>query len=571
MNCTSVWHNCRVHRHIDVPMRDGVKLATSVFLPESSGPFSTILVRTSYWRTNYAWYGSFFARKGYAFVVQDTRGRYDSPGQFYPFLDEGRDGQDTLAWLAAQPWCNGRVGMFGASYEAGTQLFIPREGPSTLTSLAPSFMTGDCWRRAYYADGAFSLALNLIWLAFEVPSRTSDSPFMAHCDMGRLFRKLPLLTLDVESAYGEISYWRDFVTHWFYDDYWRAMSIRDHYSAFTMPVLLIGGWYDYYARETLENFAALRRQTPAAVRERHRVIVGPWGHGWSGSTRMGHVDFGPSSLIDHNDMYLRWFDQTLNNATSGPFEAPVRLFVMGANVWRDEHEWPLARTHYTKFYLHSGGRANSLYGDGALNAEAPSDEPADSFTYNPDNPAPTLGGNHSVGLFWEAARSVIQPGPFDQRPIERRDDVLVFTSAPLENDLEMTGPVELVLYAATSAPDTDFVARLCEVYPDGRSINLTEGVIRARFRERQWDHPSLVTPNAVCEYRIDLQVTSNVFRKGNRIRLGLTSSCFPLWDRNPNTGHEPGLDSEMSLAHQSIRHDRHYASHLILPVIPEKA
>jgi len=570
MSGLGVERGCRILRNIGVPMRDGVKLATSVFLPEEGGPFPTVMVRTSYWRTNYASYGTFFAGHGYAFVVQDTRGRYDSPGEFYPFTAEGRDGQDTLAWIAAQPWSNGKVGMFGASYEAGTQLLIAREGSPHLASLVPTFMTGDCWRRAYYADGAFSLALNLIWLCFEVCSRTSDSPFMNQYDMERLFRKLPLISLDEASGFGEVPFWRDYVRHWTHDDYWKAIGIHDQYAKFSMPVFLIGGWYDYYPKETLENFVGLVKHAPPALRGWHRVMVGPWGHGWTGSSKMGHLDFGRDSLIDANEVYLKWFDQTLKGAKAERSDAPIRLFVMGTNEWRDEREWPLARTRYVNYYLHSSGSANSLFGNGALSTEPPGEERADGYTYDPENPVPTLGGNHSVGLFWEAARSVIQPGPFDQRPLERRDDLLVYTSAPLDEDVEVTGPVVLKLYAASSAPDTDFVARLCDVYPDGRSINITEGVIRARFRERIWENPSLLEPGKVYEYSIDLQVTSNVFRKGHRIRVDVTSSCFPLWDRNPNTGHEPGLDAEMQIAQQTIRHDRQYPSHLVLPIIPAR-
>ncbi|MBI3919854.1 MAG: CocE/NonD family hydrolase [Armatimonadetes bacterium] len=563
----TVSRDCRVMRNIGVPMRDGVELATTVFLPASGDSFPVILVRTAYWRTNHWSQGVSFARNGYAFVVQDCRGRYDSPGEHYPFVTEGEDGYDTLEWIAQQPWCNGKVGMFGASYLAATQYYLALEGSPYLKSLIPMFMTGDPWQRAYYSGGAFSLALNLIWLCFEVCSRTSESALMNLFDMEKLFRKLPLLTLDEASGYDYIPYWRDYVRHWTYDDYWKSLSIRDNYADFTMPMLFIGGWYDYYAAETFTNFLGVRQHSPREVRHRHRLVIGPWGHGWTGSSKMGHVDFGPQSLVNGDQVFLDWFDETLRDKELDTEATPIRYFVMGANEWRSATEWPLPGTQFTNYYLHSSGSANSLYGNGVLSAKPPADEPADDYTYNPENPMPTLGGNHSVGLFWESVRSVIQPGPFDQRPIERRDDMLVYTTAPLEEGIEVTGPIALKLYAASSAPDTDFVARLCDVHPDGRSINLTEGVLRARFRERVWDQPRLIEPGEVYEYTIDLQVTSNVFKQGHRLRLDVTSSCFPLWDRNPNTGHEPGLDAEMQAARQTAYHNQAYPSHLVLPVV----
>jgi len=240
------------------------------------------------------------------------------------------------------------------------------------------------------------------------------------------------------------------------------------------------------------------------------------------------------------EVYQRWFDRTLKGKGSPMAEnAPVRISVMGANEWQDEYEWPLSRTSYVECYLHSSGDANSVAEGGWLSPEAPQDEPSDHYTHDPENPVPTLGGNHSVSLFWESVRDLIRPGPFDQSPIEQRQDVLIYTTEPLEVDTEITGSVVLKLYAALSAPDTDFVAKLTDVYPDRRSINITEGIVRARLRQRTWNEPEIITPNAIYEYTVDLQVTSNVFKKGHRIRLHVTSSNSPLWDRNPNTGHAP--------------------------------
>jgi len=563
---SQVTRGCRAIRTAWVRMRDGVRLATTVILPEGEGRYPVVLVRTSYRRLGHWDEGLAFAKAGYAFVVQDCRGRFDSDGEWYPFTAEAEDGHGTIEWIGRQPWCNGRVGMVGASYEAAVQFLAAPEGSRYLKSLIPMFMTGDPWRRAYYADGAFSLALNLIWLCFEVPAKTSDSSTMPTYDMARLFRKLPLLELDRASGYEEIPFWRDYVRHNTRDDYWKAISIREKYHAFTMPTLLIGGWYDYYPAETFRNWQGMvENAAPGEIARRHRVLMGPWGHGFAGQS-FGELDFGEQSVVDGHRLFVEWFDGTLKvDMGAGESEAPIRIFVMGANEWRDEWEWPPARVQYVDYYLHSDGTAGSE--GGRLTTEMPGDQPPDRYVYDPDDPVPTVGGNHSVGLFWEAAREVIRPGPFDQRQVEARKDVLVYTTEPLERDIEVTGPVVLKLHAASSAPDTDFTAKLTDVYPDGRSINITEGIVRARFREREWEHPKLLQPGAVYGYTLDLQVTSNVFRPSHRIRLDITSSSFPLWDRNPNTGHEPGLDAEVEKAQQTVYHDRERPSRLVLPVM----
>ena len=289
------------------------------------------------------------------------------------------------------------------------------------------------------------------------------------------------------------------------------------------------------------------------------MIIGPWTHGINYSSVLGEVDFGAEALRE-NDATQRWLDCLLHERAPREFqEAPIRIFVMGANLWRDEYEWPLARAHSVKYYLHEGRR---------LSTECPREaESQDGYRYDPDNPVPTLGGNHSVGPYNPGLYNFVKPGPYDQRPVETRPDVMVYTSDVLECDTEVTGPVTLKLYASSSARDTDFVARLTDVYPDGRSMNITEGVIRARFREDVWGPPKLMEPGTVYAFTVDLQVTSNVFKKGHRIRLDITSSNFPLWDRNLNTGNDPGTDTTMMVAQQTIHHDAARPSHLVLPVV----
>ena len=551
----------RIQRNIRVPMRDGVALATDVYLPSEEGRYPVVLVRTAYNRTNY--FDPYFPQHGIAYVAQDCRGRYDAEGEFYPFINEADDGADTLDWLTAQPWCDGRIGMCGDSYLAATQFAVAPQGNPALKALNPRFMSGDCWKRAYYCDGVFSLALTWSWLCFECAARVSEAVFLPRFDVAELVRHLPILTLDEASGLTPALAYRDCVTHNRYDAFWQALIVRDQTEHYRAPVLLTGGWYDNYAAETFANYLSLRDKAPtAALRDSHRVIIGPWPHGVSGSTVLGEVDFGADALAE-NDHTNRWLTCLLRDGTPSDVQpAPIRLFVMGLNQWRDEYEWPLARARKTNFYLGAGG---------TLTTEAPSgSQTPEQYKYDPANPTPTLGGNHSVGSYNPGLYELAKPGPYDQRPIEARSDVLVFTSEILASDTEVTGPIVLKLYASSSARDTDFVAKLTDVYPDGRSINITEGVIRARFREDVWGTPTLMQPETVYLFTIDLQVTSNVFKAGHRLRVDITSSNFPLWDRNLNTGDDPATDTRMLVARQTIYHDAERPSHIILPIIEEQ-
>ncbi|MCE5239016.1 CocE/NonD family hydrolase [bacterium] len=552
--------DCRLLRHVPVPMRDGVALATTVYLPEAEGAYPTVLVRTAYNRVPMQ--GVEYARRGMAFVVQDVRGRYGSGGDFYPFIHEAQDGEDTLNWLVAQPWCNGRVGMFGDSYLAATQFYAANTGHPALVALTPRFMAGDCFKRAYYCDGAFSLGLTWSWLTFECSARTSEAALMPLYDVRGLLESLPLLDLDERSGAGVVPWWRDYAGHTRYDEQWEPLNVRQDFANVRAPTLLIGGWYDYYAGETLRNFAALRAAAPTPeLRDSHRVLVGPWTHGVSSVTTLGELDFGPAALTE-NEATRRWLEGLLHGKSPADVQpAPLRLFVMGRNEWRDEGEWPMARTRVQDWHLRAGGR---------LTREAPGDEPPDEYDYDPADPAPTRGGNHSIGPYNPGLYEMAPPGPYDQRAVEARADVLTYTSEVLEEDLEVTGTVTMTLFAASSAPDTDFVARLCDVYPDGRSINITEGVIRARFREDLWGAPRLMEPGTVVEFTIGLDATSNVFLAGHRIRLAITSSNFPLWDRNLNTGGDQVTETLWQVAHQTVCHNATRPSRVRLPVLPAR-
>lgn len=559
MNVFARGVDCRIAQSVRMPMRDGVELCATVHLPLDEGRYPAVLVRTAYNRSGM--FDRFFPDHGMAYIVQDTRGRYDSEGQHYPFVSEAEDGEDTIRWIARQPWCDGNVGMYGPSYLAAVQFLAAPLCPDVFKAATPMFMSGDCWKRAYYCDGAFSLGLTWSWLSFEVPGRVSKAAQMPRLDVKKILLSVPVADMDQLTGAGRVQAYQDYVRNNRYGGHpWELLNIRGRAADFKTPALLIGGWYDNYAAEAADTFVDFRRHaaTPE-LRDSHRLLIGPWSHGFHGSSNLGEVDYGPDALCE-DSAPRRWLDCMLHGKPASAFmEKPVRLFVMGINRWRDEDDWPLPRTRYTPYYLHEGGR---------LSVQAPrASESPDRYTYDPRDPVYALGGNHSIGPYNPGLYDFCKPGSFDQRPVECRPDVVCYTTDPLAEDTEVTGRVSLVLHASSSAPDTDFVAKLTDVHPGGRSMNVTEGVIRARFRNGIWDRPALMNPGTVYAFTIDLQVTAHVFLKGHSIRLDVTSSNFPVWDRNLNTGNDPATDTEIRTANQVIHHDAVRPSRLILPLV----
>lgn len=547
----------KVIRNVRVEMTDGVKLATNVFLPEQHGTWPVVLVRTAYNR-NFVSPTEFITRN-IALVVQDCRGRYASDGIFYPFVNEERDGYDTLEWIAHQPWCNGKIGMFGASYLAATQFYAVISGSKRLSALCPQFMSGDCWKQAYYCNGALSLGLTWSWLCFETNNRISEAQTMPVFDVAKILKSLPVIELDEKTGAGIVKSYRDFVSNNVYNPFWERFKLSTkHFEKFNMPVLLIGGWYDYYPVEMLRIFQQLKKHAMTQkIADSHRIIIGPWTHGVNQTTVLGEIDFGTESLKE-NDAVIRWLDCILHEKNASEFQkAPIRIFVMGKNTWQDEYEWPPARVKYEKWYIHKGG---------LLNKRPPSDQSPDYFDYDPTNPVPTIGGNHSIGPYNPGLYEIARPGPYDQTILEKRKDVLVYTSDVLKQNLEIIGPITFILFACSSAVDTDFVVKLADVYPDGRSMNISEGIIRARFRNNIWGRPVLMEPGKVYEFHIELMDTAYLFKKNHRIRVYITSSNFPLWDRNLNTGKDPATDTSFQVARQTIFHDSIRPSHIIFPV-----
>jgi len=544
---------------VKVPMRDGTPLSADIYLPRAPGSFPTVLVRTPYSNNQdrAIQTGRRLANLGYACVVQDVRGRFDSDGDYYPFVNEGADGFDTQEWIGRQPWSNGKIGTSGGSYLGLVQWASALHRCRFLTCMAPSVALSDPYAGLVYPGGALQLATVLTW-GMATNARTGQS--IEHHNWTETFHTLPLIETD-ERAGRNLPFWKDWIRHPAYDDTWADANLETKWGEIAAPALIMGGWYDIFVQGSFASFNGLRLNGRSPEARKSRLIVGPWPHALSQSTRTGDIDFGATSMLDLDLLELQWLDHWLKGIDNGiADEPPLRLFIMGANAWRDEHEWPLARTTWQKWHLHSAGNANTLLGDGTLSPEAPGDDPPDHFTYDPRYPAQTLGGNTFMP-------PIIPWGPCDQRPAEMRADVLCYTSDPLETDLEVTGPIKVVLHASTDAPDTDWTAKLVDVSPTGYAKNLCDGIIRTRYRE-SLSNPTLLAPDTVHEYEIDLAVTGNVFLKGHRIRVDISSSNFPRFDRNPNTGHDFGLDAETRPAHQTVHHSSRHPSHILLPVIP---
>jgi putative CocE/NonD family hydrolase len=576
-----------VERDVPVELRDGTLLYADVYRPAGNGRYPVLLQRTPYDKQlyNLAMLQMDALRavsRGYCVVMQDVRGRYRSEGEFHPFHQEIEDGYDTVEWCAAQSWSDGNVGMYGGSYVGAVQWLAALAQPPALKCIVPTFTASDYYEGWTYQGGAFHWGFMVGWV---LPYLVSEGLIRRKADLddfdawyGRLadlvdnmqetFRILPLGELPVAKEFAP--YFVQWLSHSSRDEFWQAVSIEDQHARVQIPSLNIGGWYDIFLQGTLRNFMGMRERggTPSA-REGTRLLMGYWTHTNVADHVAGTYDFGIRSSqnispirYDLNGEILRFFDLWLKGIDEGfADEPPVKLFVMGENVWRGENEWPLARTQYTHYYLHSKGRANSRRGDGWLSEDEPGEERPDIYLYDPNDPAPTCGGQ--LCCYGPA----LPAGAMDQSAIEMRRDVLIFSTPPLEQDLEVTGPIVLYLWASSSAPDTDFTAKLVDLSPCGYARNLTDGIIRARYREGT-GKAILLTPKEVCRYRIDLGATSNLFRRGHCLLVEVSSSNFPRFDRNLNTGNELGVDREWEPAIQTIFHDRERPSHLLLPVIP---
>ena len=555
-----------VERNAVVTMRDGAKLRADIYRPKDEGKFPVLLVRTPYDKTQEMEFGVRAATRGYVVVAQDVRGRFQSEGEWYPFKNESQDGYDTVEWAAALPYTNGKVGMFGGSYVGATQYLAAIAKPPHLAGICPNVTASNYHDGWTYQGGAFEQWFNESWstgLAMNTMRRRVEDGQNAAAGT----KTLPLTkyaVLEAPPAAGLAPYFADWLAHPNFDEYWKQWSIEDHYAQIQVPVFSFGAWYDIFLGGTLRNYQRLKKEAGTEQARRvQKLMVYVGGHaGGSDNRKVGAVDFGEKLPFDFNGEMLKWYDALLKGQSSTTTEKPVKLFVMGKNEWREEDDWPLARAKNTKYYLHSAGAANTASGDGALSTVAPGAEKADQFTYDPSDPVPTLGGPLCCGPFPPAGL-----GPQDQSKAESRQDVLVFTTAALAKDLEVTGPVSLDLYVSSSAVDTDFTGKLVDLWPNGFAQNLTEGIMRMRYRDSQ-EKPELAKPGETYHIAVDLWATSNVFLAGHKLRLEISSSNFPRFDRNLNTGEEQAGATRMNQATNVIYHDKAHPSVLVLPLVP---
>ena len=568
-----------IDRDVWVAMRDGVRLQADVWRPAGAGRFPALLQRTPYNRAD-----SFAVvvnagieplravEQGFVVVVQDTRGRFGSEGVFEPFVHEAADGYDTIEWLAAQPYCDGHVGMYGASYYAATQLLAATARPPALKAIAPKATASDYHDQWIYQGGALQLGFAMYWAlglaAAEIDRRQGAGEDLRaiRSDLQRLladpwsaFAQRPLG--DVEALRELLPAWQDWLDHPSRDDYWRAISISEHHQELEVPALHIGGWFDLFLPGTLAGYEGMLRG-----RNRHQnLIVGPWAHAVEYDA-LGEVDFGgaaAAAALDMTSVHLDWFSRFLKPGAARVEAAPVRVFVMGANAWRGETEWPPARAVTDRLYL--GGTQTADGFAGTLRHQLPDAGTASTtFLFDPANPVPTVGG----ATFLPGAYVGLHAGPRDQRAVESRADVVCYDSETFTQDFEIAGPVAVVLHAATSAADTDWTAKLVDVHPDGRALNICDGIIRARYREGTSLHSG--EPGQPHSYRIDLGATCIVIFAGHALRLEVSSSNFPRFDVNPNHG---GIiatadKDDLVVAQQTILHGRAHPSCLELYVIP---
>jgi putative CocE/NonD family hydrolase len=563
-------HQVCVESNCEAVMRDGTILRADVYHPDDNEKYPALLCRTPYQKltSRYVELATSLAARGYTAIVQDQRGRYAADGEYlwmFRHRDEtfdSEDGYDSCEWAARLAWSDGQVGTWGHSNASWLAWMLIASQPPSL--------------KAALCSGIFKNALDLTFGIFET-GRRLEWTYMMAADMrrrdedptgphtsdaakarwnaverGKYLWWLPLADIPAEV----FSTLNDQLQTYHREQHREISDFGPFHTRVTTPIMQITGWWDRLIG-TVDNFAGIAQNGPEQLRDQHRLIIGPWGHDSTQFTRkIGPVDYGPDADRTYADMIGRWYDFQIKGQANGlEEEDPVQLYVLGENHWRGEREWPLARTQYTAFYLHSGGLANTVAGDGSLSVEPPGEEDPDHYTYDPRDPVMSL------------MRADSQAAPVDQAPHDYRRDILFYQTPPLEQELEITGPVKLTLWAQTDAPDTDWTAKLAVVLADGMAVNLTYGILRAQYREGFAD-PVPVQPNVPLEYVVRLNPTGILLKPGQRLRLYISSSDFPNFDRNHNTGKPYWSDPELRPAQQTVFHDGERPSRLVLPVIP---
>ena len=581
---------------VRMPLRDGVMLATDVYRPAAPGRFPVIMQRTPYgFRLGQGCFAAglsgamaFWAEHGYVAVSQDARGTFRSEGEFRPIVQERDDGYDAVEWAAAQPWSNGRVAMTGTSYMGVTQWQAALAAPPHLVAIAPGQTATDYHDHWTYVNGVFDLWFGQSWpLAFFVPdayrrqriaagaspaeARRAAEEYLAEGEdliAREWIHQVPLR--DFAGFRDLAPYYQEWLAHPNYDDYWAAVDVEAQWEKITVPALVTGAWGDLFHIGSVRAFGGMRDRAGSAAARAGTMLVmtGGGGHG-----REGAVSFGGAGEMDLRDLRLRFYDHHVKGAGNGIDREPrAQLFVQappdggtaGTGFWLEDDVFPPVGAVTARFNLGSGGRANGRWGDGVLDRGRPPHGPDDTYAYDPRNPVPALGG----GLCCLTLGFYFRSGAQDQSTVERRADVLVYTSAPLAADMAAIGPVTVRLWATSTARDTDFTAKLVDVHPDGFARNVLNRVVRARFRHGSKAPPSLLEPGRAYEYEIELGYTATVFRAGHRVRLDVSSSAFPQLARNHNTGADPAADGRFEVAVQTIHHDADRPSRVELTVVP---
>ena len=539
-----------------VQMRDGVSLSTDVYRSADWTTGPVVLVRTPYDKSRVASVAEQFVDAGYAAVIQDCRGRLESEGVFIPYNNEGQDGYDTIEWLNRQDWCNGRIGMWGASYFGATQWQAAAEKPDGLIAICPTATWTDFYRNLYQG-GSIRISMLTSWAARMSQPEGATQP----TDWNSVFMRLPLSEVDDQIGW-PIPWFENMLTHPRPDGYWHRLELSDEVGELDLAIQHVVGYYDFFSRESVDNFKLMQeRASTLSVRKKQQLILGPWDHGTIGRSKVGDYDFGETAVWDRNAANIDWLDRFLKDTSKAKLKAfsPVRYFSMGDNQWYDATSWPPNGVKHTSFYLHSNGNANTRNGDGRLSRKAPrSAQPADEFVSNPADPAP-------ANVFDEN-REIHQVtfGPVDQSSISDRDDVLVFTSGSLEEDIAFAGNAKARLFVSADTPDADWVVKLIDVHPDGFAQNLVVGVMRGQFRNSELELEPL-EPNKVYEIEVDLGPVAATVQKGHELRIDICGAYFPLFDRNTNTGKGP-YNGETLISHERVYHSPKQPSRLILPI-----
>ncbi|MBL7649686.1 MAG: CocE/NonD family hydrolase [Candidatus Hydrogenedentes bacterium] len=560
-------------RNLDAPVRDGALLKCDIFRPAAEGRFPAILQITPYNKDGMATRAQKFAPRGYVVVNVDSRGRFESGGDWDPFSPQHKtDGYDLVQWIAAQPWCNGNVGMYGLSYMGWTQWWTASQAPTALKAIVPEVAPPDHFYNCPYQNGIY-VSWMIDWagnMSARLPHSAGPGGYGGFA-VGReqAYSKLPYIDFDKTRNYLPNDWWRKWILQNTAEgEYWKAIAYQtpEDYARITVPSLAITGWFDADFPGSPMNYLAMKDHGGTPEARRPRMVIGPWQHIINTERVAAGVDFGPDAIIDWDGYVIRWFDYHLKGIENGVLDdPPVHVFVMGRNAWRAAEDWPLPQTQFTKYYLHSDGEANGAAGDGHLSTEAPGEEAPDHYVYIPldPTPSPAFGNGHI-------------DGPRDVQTSSARNDVLVYDTPALTEDVEVVGPITATLFAATSGHDTDWMIRIIDVQPDGRALFLGEGVMRARHRDPEKSgtfNPSALTtltPGETYEYTLEFhRPTGNLFKQGHRIRIEISSSYFPYYLRNPNTP-EPniGLATAFQTVTQTVLHDSAHPSHVILPIIP---